>query len=190
MTAKIESKYFREASPVLHNLVDHWIDWSNYWASWFFDGDPLMRQFIRHPSDIPIAYCLGQAKKTIEVERKSDPSVEFFASDRLRDVSRGGLCFNADCPVRKGTPIHIEIAIEQPAYAADGTVAWCRPEGDHFAVGVQFNEPSTRYSVRMVEQVCHIEHYRFNILEKEGRDLTSEEAASEWVEKYAAQFPA
>jgi PilZ domain. len=108
----------------------------------------------------------------------------------LRDVSHGGLCFSADCPVRKGTQIHIEIAIENPPYEADGVVAWCRPEGDHFAVGVQFNEPSTQFSVRMVEQVCHIEHYRTLVRQEEGRHLSSEEAAEEWVAKYAAEFPA
>jgi len=148
-------------------------------------GDSTMRQYIRHPSDIPIAYCLGKTQEFLN----QNVGKTFFASDRLRDVSRGGLCFSADCPVRKGTPIHIEIPINNPPYSADGTVAWCRPEGDHFAVGVQFNEPATQYSVRMVEQVCHIEAYRSMVMEKEGRDLSSEEAASEWINKYAADFP-
>ncbi|WP_075186713.1 PilZ domain-containing protein [Teredinibacter haidensis] len=186
MTVKIESKHFDEANPVVNSFIDSWTEWYNYWTHWFYSGDAFMRQFIRHPSDIPISYCLGEARKAVlSVEAR-----EFFASDRLRDVSRGGLCFNADCPVRKGTPIHIEIAIEDPPYKAEGMVAWCRPEGDHFAVGVQFNEPSTRFSVRMVEQVCHIEHYRSMVLEDEGRELNSEQAAQEWIEKYAAEFPA
>ncbi|WP_045860627.1 PilZ domain-containing protein [Teredinibacter purpureus] len=186
MTVKVDSKHFNEANPVVSNIVDSWIGWYSYWAQWFYNGDSLMRQYIRHPSDIPIAYCLGLQKEKYTALAGND----FFASDRLRDVSQGGLCFNADCPVRKGTPIHIEISVEQPPYEADGMVAWCRPEGDHFAVGVQFNEPSTQYSVRMVEQVCHIEHYRTAVLDGEGRELTIEEAASEWIEKYAAEFPA
>ncbi len=182
MTAKLNESLLRDGLPLLNELVE----WCTFWSSRFFDSEEsLMRQFIRHPSGIPISYCLGQARKKLAAVQR-----DFFASDRLRDVSRGGLCFNADCPVRKGTPIHIEIAINSPPYSAEGTVAWCKPEGDHFAVGVHFDEPSTRYSIRMVEQVCHIEHYRTSVKESEGRELSSEEAASEWVDKYAAEFPA
>ncbi|TVZ38349.1 PilZ domain-containing protein [Alteromonadaceae bacterium 2753L.S.0a.02] len=182
MTAKLLNKQTSGYLPDLNVLIEPWLHWYSYWAKWFIESDSAMRQFIRHPSDIPIVYCLGETMVEPVIR---DP----LASERLKDVSRGGLCFSADNPVRKGTPIHIEIPIENPPYEADGLVAWCRPEGDHFAVGVQFNEPSTRYSLRMVEQVCHIEHYRAKVLENEGRELTSQEAAAEWVEKYAAEFP-
>jgi hypothetical protein len=38
----------------------------------------------------------------------------------------------------------------------------------------------------MVEQICFIEHYKNEVLETEGRALTSEQAAAEWIEKYGA----
>ena len=41
----------------------------------------------------------------------------------------------------------------------------------------------------MVEQVCPIEQYRHEMLKNEGRTLSSEEAALEWIQKYAPQFP-
>jgi hypothetical protein len=41
----------------------------------------------------------------------------------------------------------------------------------------------------MVEQICCIEHYREEILLNEGRELSCEEAATEWISTYAAQFP-
>jgi len=41
----------------------------------------------------------------------------------------------------------------------------------------------------MVEQVCSIESYQKKIYETEGRRLTTEQAAMEWIAKYAAQFP-
>ena len=41
----------------------------------------------------------------------------------------------------------------------------------------------------MVEQICHIEHYRIKVKENDGRDLNIEEAAQEWIEKYARDFP-
>jgi hypothetical protein len=41
----------------------------------------------------------------------------------------------------------------------------------------------------MVEQVCYIENYKKMVYQTEGRQLTTEEAAMEWIGKYASQFP-
>ncbi len=133
-----------------------------------------MRRFIRHPSDIPIAYSVGATSAHAE---------------HLRDVSRGGLCFTSETPMKTGSDIHIEIGLDESPFEADGTVAWCKRECGAYAVGVEFNDNSTQFSVRMIEQICHIEHYRYEMLESEGRDLSTEEAAQEWVDKYAADFP-
>ena len=144
-----------------------------------------MRQFIRHPSDIPIAYSVDNRVAAPSALNNSERS----ASNHLHDVGYGGLCFNTDRALHKGMLIHVEIPIGNPPYEADGLVCWCRSEGDHFSVGVEFSEASTNYSVRMVEQICHIEHYRAAVFAKEGRQLDSEQAAIEWIEKYAADFP-
>lgn len=149
-----------------------------------------MRQFIRHPSDIPIHFQVDEQEAPI--------------AQRVKDVSLGGLCFTTDKPLKPGSPIHIHIPLdyqvakaqtETPQAAktgegfdADGVVAWCRQEGEVYAVGVQFADPSTQFGVRMVEQVCHIEHYRYD-LSQQGRELSSEEAAREWVERFAEEFP-
>jgi hypothetical protein len=41
----------------------------------------------------------------------------------------------------------------------------------------------------MVEQICHIERYRNDVAQREGRQLTAEEAALEWISRYASSFP-
>jgi hypothetical protein len=41
----------------------------------------------------------------------------------------------------------------------------------------------------MVEQLCHIEHYRKEVRDTEGRILDGEAAAREWISKFAAKFP-
>ncbi|MDY6992513.1 MAG: hypothetical protein SVR94_07890 [Pseudomonadota bacterium] len=41
---------------------------------------------------------------------------------------------------------------------------------------------------RMLEQVCQIEKYRQS-LEQQGRTISIEEAAMEWISRYAAEFP-
>jgi hypothetical protein len=42
----------------------------------------------------------------------------------------------------------------------------------------------------MVEQICYIEHYRKEVRATQGRVLTAEEAAREWIERNAGRFPA
>jgi hypothetical protein len=167
-----------------------WNPWLGFYREWLQqliiqNEESVMRRYIRHPSEIPIQYQVNE----------SEPPI----AHRMRDVSQGGLCFTADRPVARGTRIHIHIPVmQQPIqmdtaelqpFEADGVVAWCRREGPAYAVGVQFADKSTQFGVRMVEQVCHIEHYRYDVLQEQGRVLSSEEAAREWVERYAAEFP-
>lgn len=140
------------------------------------EHDLLARRFIRHPSSVPIHFDV------IECGRAS-------GSTALVNVSRGGLCFCSDVPLPKGARIHIEIPIESPPFEVIGCVTWCHMDSKHFSIGVAFDSQSEAYGVRMVEQVCYIEHYRKWIGQSEGRHLSSEEAAREWVEYYAADFP-
>ena len=71
-----------------------------------------------------------------------------------------------------------------------GTIVWCRKTNRHFEVGVRFADENTEFAVRMIEQICHINHYQRQILEREGRQLSGEEAALEWVARFARDFPA
>lgn len=140
------------------------------------DSDILMRRFIRHPSSIPISFDV------IECGRSAGTS-------ELINVSRGGLCFYADIPIPRGARLHIKIPIDTPPFEATGRVAWCRMDEKSFFIGVAFDDGDVAYSVRMVEQVCYIEHYRRWVLQGQGRELNSEQAAKEWVEQYAEDFP-
>jgi hypothetical protein len=47
---------------------------------------------------------------------------------------------------------------------------------------------SEAFRARMVEQICHIERYHRQQL-SDGRFVSEEEAAIEWIAKYAGQFP-
>ena len=134
-----------------------------------------MRLYIRHPSDVPIDYQLGGRADT-----RREP---------LANYSEGGLCFVAKHWVEPGMEIHFAIPITPPSFHATGVVVWCRKESEGYFVGVKFTEEETAYAVRMVEQLCYIEHYRQTVKANEGRQLSGEEAALEWIEKYAGHFP-
>ena len=138
-------------------------------------GKPPMRQFIRHPSDIPIEYCvtrLGSGRR-----------------EHLNNISQGGLCFRTPKALQRGCIIRITIPVREPAFETTGTIVWCRRTNGYYDVGVQFADANTEFSVRMVEQICQIHHYQKEVLTKEGRSLSGPEAAAEWVAKYARDFP-
>lgn len=135
------------------------------------------RKYVRHPSDIPI-----------DVEYDLSGIVA-DKTDYLGNVSFGGLSFLASENIEAGAIVNISIPLIDPVFHIKGRVVWCKPVNGYYDVGVEFIEPERIFKARMLEQVCQIEHYKKEILETEGRHLTGEEAAIEWIRKYAADFP-
>jgi len=105
----------------------------------------------------------------------------------------GGLAFLFHQTVEPGTLLLIRISHVRPEFETEARVAWCRVLEDEedvaIEVGVQFLNSEDAFRARMVEQVCHIDEYRRRVRAIEKRDLSPEEAAMEWVEKFAALFP-
>jgi len=135
-----------------------------------------MRQFIRHPVDVPIEIRTEHAVPGAEVQ--------------THDISLGGLAVHSHEAVAPGAMIEVRIPYVQPAFEARARVAWCRPHaGGGHELGVSFLDAEDAFLARMVEQVCYIEDYRKSVAREEGRELSSEEAAGEWIEKFASKFP-
>ena len=134
-----------------------------------------MRQYIRHPSEIPLEYRL------LGTDRDS--------RNALKNISQGGLCFTTARRLEPGVDIRLRIPVQEPAFEVVGTIRWCKSVGDGYDVGVEFSDAAAAFAVRMVEQVCHIERYRAEVLENEGRALSGEQAAAEWIQRYAKDFP-
>ncbi|MCD4829945.1 MAG: PilZ domain-containing protein [Candidatus Cloacimonetes bacterium] len=134
-----------------------------------------MRRFIRHPASIPIIYSL---------EDRMDPHEELASN-----IGHGGLCFRSEHPLPTGSVIQIQIMVHEPAFEANGTVMWSKKRNDHYEIGIEFDNADIEFRVRMVEQVCYIEHYRHEVEREEGRKLSSREAALEWIRKFGGSFP-
>ncbi len=134
-----------------------------------------MRKFIRHPTGMPIDYAVAG-----RMPRRREP---------LRNVGQGGLCFQSEASLDPGTRIHVTIPVREPPFEADATVVWSRMQRDHYEIGVKFEQRAARFALRMIEQICHIEQYRMEVLRRENRTLTREQAAQEWITKYANRFP-
>jgi len=137
--------------------------------------DKERRLFIRHPSDIPIEISLED--------------VVSHKKEYLNNIGLGGLSFKSRKCLKKGTIIKIKIPLIKPVFEARGEVVWCEGKNGYYNVGVEFLDVDSAFKARMIEQICHIEHYKKEVMEKEGRTLSGEEAALEWIQKYAEQFP-
>jgi len=134
-----------------------------------------MREYIRHPADIPIEIT------------KADSDVG--NKQALNNISIGGLSCQTDDYFENGTIVKIRIDLVNPVFETLAKVVWCRVLENKFEIGVQYENENDEFKLHMVEQICHIEHYRNEARVLEGRNLTGEEAAQEWIKKYADKFP-
>jgi hypothetical protein len=136
-----------------------------------------LREYIRHPSSIPVQLSRQDGDITSGI-------------NTLNNVSIGGVSCLCANPVEKGSSVKMTIECVDPDFEIKGIAVWCKPNHELYEVGVEFIVSEDKvYHLRMVEQLCHIEHYRNEILHNEGREITGEEAAKEWIEKHADSFP-
>ena len=131
------------------------------------------RRFIRHPANVPI--------------RVTD--VPASTASHVTDVGYGGLSFTSAQPHSAGSEIEIRIPRVDASFSARAVVVWCHYVGPGYRIGVRFLDPDAAYRSRMVEQLCAIESYRREVREREGRELSGEEAAREWIERFGNRFP-
>lgn len=134
-----------------------------------------MRAFIRHPTDIPIQV----------VESTRPPN----GKSSLRNLSLGGLAFISAKPHARGQLVRVSVPEIDAQFQATCRVVWCHTHPDGYEVGAQFMAGDDLFRLRMVEQVCHIEQYRRQIAAREGRHLSTNEAAQEWIREHAEDFP-
>jgi hypothetical protein len=104
-------------------------------------------------------------------------------------IGTGGLAFRCASAVDPGTVVHLRIPYVEPEFAAEARVVWSASDTNGAELGVEFLNSGDAFRARMVEQICHIENYRQQVLNSEGRALSPEEAAAEWVAKFAESFP-
>lgn len=132
-----------------------------------------MRRFIRHPTDFPILVF------------SMDSSNGDQAS--LCDIGQGGLACHLPRELGPGATVTLGIPSLVQDYRVSGKVIRCSRCSNGYRVGIQFNDETESFKSKMVEQVCQIEHYRQE-LRRDGRDLDSETAAREWIERFGSQF--
>ncbi|MCZ2722150.1 energy transducer TonB [Marinomonas sp. 15G1-11] len=132
-------------------------------------------EFVDHPQDIPL-----QIK---EVNDRMFPETSF---DRVGFV---GITWQSKRAYAMGQAVQITLKEIDPNFCVTGRVVWCDNQQDSFKIAIEFPEKEDCFCVRMIEQLSQIEHYRRQA-KTQGRRLNYNEAAAEWINKFAASFPA
>lgn len=130
----------------------------------------------------------------MSIDQRSQPRVSSTLSVRLhhprrdshhartiQNLSVGGIACYSEEPVPTGERVAIEMAIGAQQVQLHGTVVWCRAAGGRFELGLRFEEDRAETRARVYRELAEIEHYRHEVLMLEGRQLSSDAAALEWM---------
>lgn len=112
------------------------------------------------------------------------------SAQTLTNVSLGGLSFISEKALETEHRVKISVPILKGDSCLIGTVVWCEKSKEGYEIGLKFESSNDVFRLRMIEQICHIEHYRKEVKRLEGREISAEEAAKEWISLYAGDFPA
>jgi len=138
------------------------------------------REYIRHPTNVPLEVTPQSAKEQLCLGLNSFP---------LNNISEGGLSFYSPTRINTNTIVKIKIRSIKPVFKANAVVQWCEKSKDKFELGVQFLDKDDAFKARMVEQVCHINQYRKEAQQVTGRRMSWNKASMEWIEKNGKNFP-
>ena len=137
-----------------------------------------IRKYIRHPSDVPIQVVLDR----VEDDDEGD--------ETLTNISLGGLSFVSPNALDVLQKVRVCIPIIKRDNFLEGRVVWCEKAKNGYEIGLEFARSEEVFRLRMIEQICHIEHYRKEVERLQGRTLSTEQAAKEWISEFAGDFPA
>ena len=85
-----------------------------------------------------------------------------------------------------GAPAAIRRAVDCPA----GAETPLSRKGDSWAAVLEFDDPDRVERLKVIEYISQIESYRREVAQIDGLQLSGEQAAREWVKRYAGEFSA
>lgn len=142
------------------------------------EDNTAIRRHIRHVTGIPIEVSLDYQQNYQA------------ADDTITNVSLGGLCFVADDRLEIDEAIQVRFPVLDEETQIDGKVVWCKKTAKGYEVGLEFTDAAEVERLKMIEQIRQIESFRSEMERQDGRKLSSEQAAREWIGKYAGEFSA
>ena len=143
------------------------------------------RTAVRHAAELPVRY------RVLGSEKRSAGSLSLtVSSERTKDISDGGLLFLSSQLFKVGTFLELKIPMGDRIFTLEGRVVHSHPdlESQLFRTGIQFSNSDGVFKIKMAEQIHQIDEYRKRLSIREGRSISSEEAAQRWIEEHSERF--
>jgi c-di-GMP-binding flagellar brake protein YcgR len=134
------------------------------------------RRYVRHPIRVPV-----------DVRPRGD-TPDFVS--RVADLSEGGLAFVSPQAMATDAVLDISLPVGDQRFTVAATVVRClTAEGeDSYRIGVAFLHPAMAFRMKIAEQILRIHELQRSLCVELGREVSIEEAATQWVENYAKEF--
>lgn len=134
---------------------------------------PELRRHPRTSTNVQVSFTLGE--------------VVASESAYLNNISDGGASFNAMVEISAGTVIMMHFPTGKPVLRAPARVVWCRKNGFHIEVGVEFLSQEQTFRRQLVNAIREIGAYRAKA-RQDGRHLDDQQATLEWFRLHASDF--
>ena len=134
------------------------------------------RKFFRHPFGVPI--------------RLTIPDNGPGRTLQSQDISQGGLSFLWGEPLSRGRQIQLTIPVKEKRFEVNARVAYSRKDAEsgYFRTGVAFIDTDSAFRAKLAEETLEILEYQKDISRTLGHEVSVEDAARQWIEKYAGRF--
>jgi c-di-GMP-binding flagellar brake protein YcgR len=127
----------------------------------------------------------------IPVEVKIDYSDNLDDDDdTITNISLGGLALVSEDPIDLNESIRVACPHLNNDAKLSGKVIWCQKSRQGYEIGLDFDDPTALERMKIIDQTIDIERFRKTVEDREGRQLSDEQATKEWVSRYTGTFSA
>lgn len=113
-----------------------------------------------------------------------------LAKTQCTDFSEAGLSFIWTHPLTVGTLLNLSIPVKNRVFKLNAHVAYASTTSkpDLFHIGVSFQDTTSAFKAKIAEELLEIQKYQKNMARDAGHEISEQEAAEKWIEKFAAHF--
>ncbi|WP_104155127.1 hypothetical protein [Pokkaliibacter plantistimulans] len=145
----------------------------------------IRTECIVHPVRVPIS---------IKTVQPPPPAMRFHSARRSVTSHYHRHLLNIKLIGLEALPVFSDVTLHIPGLDGNqplmGKLTLCRPLPERrFQMQISICDPDEAQRARMIEQACHIHAYQVAEMAR-GHHLALEQAAKEWIERFAAHFPA
>ncbi len=135
------------------------------------------RKYYRHPISAPLKLRAANRKQDIQTE--------------TAEVSLGGLSFLWSSKLSRGSAVDLSIPIKDKLFEIKGRVTYSvgDEKSGKFRTGILFTDSPSAFRAKLAEEALEIIRYRKVISRELGKEISEEEAAKKWIQRFAKEFP-